>query len=364
MSNNRKKFFDVTKRRRGAVKHAILKYYLGAYFGILGQTSHFGQIIYVDGFSGPGRYCAVDGTVEDGSPIVAINAVIDHMHFNNFNKPISMFFIEANEEYAAQLKVYIAEIMKSKQIDEDKLSVEICNGQFDECMNIILDEFKGCPMLVFADPFGIKSVPMDLMRRIVDRPLTELFLNVMFSSAIRWVNSPNYNNTFNKFLDEENCEWKTTVLRDTNKTESFIRYYVKKLTEGDRKLYHHVFGMKDQQNRSIYQLVFVTQHFKALTAMKAAMINNSQETEKFVYSEFMEKFPINKLSKTQIMEILIPKIKETFDVINGANIARFVWEETPFIFNLKNELKKKFRQFIVEDSRRFDEIIFDFAKSM
>lgn len=367
MSNNSENFFNGTKRGRGGVKHSILKYYLGAYFGCLGQTSYFDQLIYVDGFSGPGGYVAEDGTVEDGSPIVAIKVVIEHVHKNNFNKPIKMYFIEAKEEYANQLNHNINQIKRDKQIDENKFIIKIMNGQFDQLMNVILDEVEDtrCPMLVFADPFGIKSVPMDLMRRIVTRPVTELFLNVMFSSAIRWVNSPKYNDAFKIFLGEENSEWKTTVLKNNeNKTESFIRYYVQKLTQ-DRR-YHHVFGMKDQRNKHIYQLVYVTQYFKALIAMKRAMIKNSQESEKFVYSEFMEKHPINKLSDTQIRQIITQKIKEEFNgfEVYGRDIDRFVWEHTPFIFNLKKELKKDLEQFIAKKSGKFEEIFFKFAPSM
>ena len=46
------------------VKHAILRKYLGAWFGIMGRTNP--RIIYIDGFCGPGRY--IGG--EDGSPIL------------------------------------------------------------------------------------------------------------------------------------------------------------------------------------------------------------------------------------------------------------------------------------------------------
>lgn len=234
-------------------------------------------------------------------------------------------------------------------------------------MTCILDEFEDtrCPMLVFADPFGIKYVPMELMRRVVNRPVTELFLNVMFSSAIRWVNSSKHNNAFNEFLDEENCDWKKTVFKDDeNKTESFIRYYVEKLIEHEH-IYHHIFGMKDNRNRHIYQLVYTTKHFNALITMKTAMINNSQETNRFVYSEFIENNPergLSKMTKEDIKMKLVEMIKEKFkgEIVHGRTITRFVWEDTPFIFNLKVELKKEFKKFVVNQTNQFGEMIFNF----
>lgn len=50
-----------------AAKHTILRNYLGAWFGILGQR--FSHILYIDGFCGPGRYQGE----EVGSPIIALD---------------------------------------------------------------------------------------------------------------------------------------------------------------------------------------------------------------------------------------------------------------------------------------------------
>lgn len=255
----------------------------------------------------------------------------------------------------------------NNRVEQNKIIVEIFNGQFDELMGGILDQFENtrCPMLVFADPFGIKGVPMDLMRRVVNRPLTELFMNVMFSTVNRWVKCPSYNELCNKFLGEENCEWKTTVLRGGNKVESFITYYVEKLTQGQEYLFHHKFGIKDKRNINIYQFVFVTGYFQAWTDVKGAMINNSQETETYVYSEFTDqKLSVNnKLSKAQIRERVIKKIKIKFNgkKASGRDIAYFVWKDTPYKFNLKVELKKDLKKFIKKKNSKFDEILFDFT---
>lgn len=47
-------------------KHEILRRYLGAWFGILGQK--IPRIVYIDGFCGPGEYeCG-----EPGSPLIAL----------------------------------------------------------------------------------------------------------------------------------------------------------------------------------------------------------------------------------------------------------------------------------------------------
>ena len=51
-------------------KITILKSYLNAWFRIMGLTKHNQEILYIDGFSGPGKYT----NYAEGSPVAALNA--------------------------------------------------------------------------------------------------------------------------------------------------------------------------------------------------------------------------------------------------------------------------------------------------
>lgn len=53
-------------------KHEILKRYLQRWFPILNK--YHGRIIYIDGFSGPGRYTGG----ELGSPLIALDVAATH----------------------------------------------------------------------------------------------------------------------------------------------------------------------------------------------------------------------------------------------------------------------------------------------
>src|SRR5689334_3692690 len=99
-------FFEKSKRNRGRVKHELLRYYLGAYLGILGQSksSSIKTIIYVDGFAGPGSYQKEDGTSEDGSPLVALKSAVKHRLHDNFVNPIKMIFIDNNQKNIENLE--------------------------------------------------------------------------------------------------------------------------------------------------------------------------------------------------------------------------------------------------------------------
>lgn len=173
-------FFEDTKRERGEVKHAILKYYMGAFLGRMGQYDVFDQVIYVDGFAGPGEY-SNHGNTEDGLPLVAIKALIGHMHFNKLNK-VFMYFIEYDLKHFKKLETILKKLQSAESIDPEKVSLIPMHGKFVDKMKEILDkhasdgEYGWSPMLVFADPFGMKDVPFNIIQHILNRDFTDLLM--------------------------------------------------------------------------------------------------------------------------------------------------------------------------------------------
>jgi three-Cys-motif partner protein len=69
-------------------KHGILKSYFDAWTAILSRSTRSSELLFVDGFAGPGEY--TNG--EPGSPIVALNAVLNHTA--NLPKPVRFVVID------------------------------------------------------------------------------------------------------------------------------------------------------------------------------------------------------------------------------------------------------------------------------
>ena len=69
-------------------KHGILKSYLDAWTAILSRATRSPELLFVDAFAGPGEY----SNGEPGSPIVALNSVLNHT--GNLPKPVRFLFIE------------------------------------------------------------------------------------------------------------------------------------------------------------------------------------------------------------------------------------------------------------------------------
>ena len=79
-------------------KHRVLREYLKAWLPILGQTQ--GRIIFLDGFAGPGEY----ERGEKGSPIIALNAFLEHSARNKMTAEVKFVFIEKHEGRAEHLR--------------------------------------------------------------------------------------------------------------------------------------------------------------------------------------------------------------------------------------------------------------------
>jgi three-Cys-motif partner protein len=77
-------------------KHEILKLYLQRWFPIL--NTYHQRVIYVDGFSGPGRYKGG----EPGSPLIALELAVNHM--KTLKGEIVFRFVDEREDRIAHLR--------------------------------------------------------------------------------------------------------------------------------------------------------------------------------------------------------------------------------------------------------------------
>ena len=77
-------------------KHYILKRYLEAWAPILLQRGLNKGVLYIDGFAGPGEYIGK----EPGSPIIAMDSLVNHVLRSHFQGRIVFYFIEQMKERA------------------------------------------------------------------------------------------------------------------------------------------------------------------------------------------------------------------------------------------------------------------------
>ena len=92
-----------------AAKHRILQNYLYAWLPIMSKYN--GRLVYVDGFAGPGVY--EDG--EPGSPIIALNAYLDHAYRDRIDAELVYVFIEEDRARVNGRKKEIADLLSAPE---------------------------------------------------------------------------------------------------------------------------------------------------------------------------------------------------------------------------------------------------------
>lgn len=169
-----------------AAKHQILRWYLQAWFPILGKYN--GRIVYFEGFAGPGEY---EGA-EPGSPLVALDVALEqHAHLR---KEVVFYLVEANEEREGHLR----ELIQKRKEDglPEGFSFEVRRAEFASEFAAMLDDLdtKGlalAPTFAFIDPFGFKGLPMALIHRLLGHKGTEAFINFPVNPVNRFIEHPN-----------------------------------------------------------------------------------------------------------------------------------------------------------------------------
>ena len=165
-----------------AAKHEILRRYLSAWFPILG--TYHGRIVYIDGFSGPGRY----RKGEPGSPLIALDVATKQRTATAGE--IVFWFVEERDDRLAHLKQELAKIAIPAHF-----KVTADSGRFDEKFESVLESMEVggqqiAPTFAFIDPFGFSGIPFALIDRLLRQSRCEAFITFMVDAINRFLEHP------------------------------------------------------------------------------------------------------------------------------------------------------------------------------
>ena len=245
-------------------KHLVLENYLKAWFPILGMGNRNDRILFVDGFAGPGKY--EDGA--EGSPVVAMRVLAKHPA--EIKAEVVFFFIERKPDRADYLKLLVAQWRPRLPATA---KVHVREGSFDASMTDVLDELevrgrKMAPALVMIDPFGVKGMPMSVIRRIMANRSCEVYLSFMWEAMNRFVSQPEFEPSMDELFGSG--EWRRARnLAGGERRDFLYGLYQKQLREAGAKqvVQFHLFA----GNRLKYSVFFGTRHPLGSDRMKQAI---------------------------------------------------------------------------------------------
>ena len=245
-------------------KHLVLEHYLNAWFPILGQGGWNRRIVFVDGFAGPGEY--EDG--EEGSPVVAMRVLAEHSA--RIKAEVVFFFIEKEHARAEHLREVVADW--EPRLPEN-VTVDVLTGSFDESMTDVLDALdeqgqQMAPAFVMIDPFGVKGLPMEVIRRILANSSCEVYVSFMWETMKRFVTEPELEASLDELFGSG--DWRPARQLTGNARKDFLHgLYRQKLQEAGAKqvVHFHLFARSGLK----YSIFFGTGHTKGSDRMKKAI---------------------------------------------------------------------------------------------
>jgi len=251
-------------------KHIILRKYLNAW--LPKQTKWNDRVIICDGFAGPGVY----KNGEDGSPIIALKAFLEHSHKEHISAEIIYLFIELESDRFECLEQVLARFGERLP---DNVKIRKYNDDYDSALSGILDHMDDssqsiAPTFAFIDPFGIKGVSLNTIKRLMAHKGCEVFVNFMTTSLQRFLATKEFESHSDAFFG---CsDWRDALPLSGEARENALRMlYQQRLVDKDgvAAKYVRFFTMKNEKNTTIYDLFFATNHEMGIDAMKAAMWN-------------------------------------------------------------------------------------------
>ena len=305
-------------------KHEILRRYLQAWIPILIQGG-FPQVLYIDGFAGPGRY----SKGEEGSPVIAIRAALER---RDLIKGIAFLFIERHEDRAAVLE----ECLKGLSIPPN-FRTKVAGGKtfeeaFEELKQFYITRGRNLPpTFAFIDPFGWKGVPFSVVEFILNQPSCEVFITFMYEEINRFIGHDDQVENFNSFFGTE--AWREGISLPTpeKRKRFFHDLYLHQLKTKAHAKYARSFQMKNESGTTDYYLFYATNSILGLKKMKEAMWK-VDETGEFSFSDATDPKQLLLFTKEPRYEILSKQIQDYFRnrEVKCAEVEEFVVAETPF----------------------------------
>lgn len=306
-------------------KHEILKRYLRAWMPILSQGG-FPEVMYVDGFAGPGRY----SRGEDGSPLIALRAALDRRE--QISATIRFVFIEKDRERARMLEEVVGDV------DEPaNFRVDVVGGEsFEAAFGKILDwyETRGPrqpPIFAFIDPFGWSGIPFSIVRRVMGYRSCEVLVTFMYEEINRFLGHPDQEGNFDAFFGT--TDWRQGArLAGPRKRNRFLHdLYLRQLREDAGAGYVRSFEMRNEKDLTDYYLFHATNNILGLKRMKEAMWM-VDDTGEFSFSDATDPDQLVLLEKRPRFELLSRQVCDRFGgrIASVKEVEEFVVAETAF----------------------------------
>jgi len=252
-----------------AAKHEILRQYLNAWFPILGSQHE--RVVFLDGFAGPGIY----GRGEPGSPIIALQTLLEHRFFPAMTCQFVFFFLENREDRYDSLVEQLAAFTHTRGGLPRNVTVVHQQTTFEEAASSLVDSLQVqrasvAPTFAFIDPLGFKGAPIELISRLLAFDRCEVFFNFMYNRVNQFLGASRIAAQLDALFGTR--DYLQACDLDGAPRKQFLHdLYRRQLHDVAGFTYVRSFEMVTRDGHTAYFLFYGTRNLKGLRAMKDAM---------------------------------------------------------------------------------------------
>ncbi len=338
-------------------KITILEAYLQAWFQIMGRSMSGVDILYMDGFAGPGEYT----NYKKGSPVAALDAAKTALALSEHQwkaGTIHCTFIESDEKRFEHLQQVVGRLETSKRVKVHLIPKSFSDG-IAQLKAEIPRAFSGAfPLFVFIDPFGATGAPFSVVADILKSPCSEVLINFDADGIVRIYKAEDRANS-TALLDGifGNHDWEAGLegITDFNALcRQVLHLYKLSLRRLPNVRYTFAFEMRTHAKSLNYYLVFASQHYLGLEKMKEAM-KKVDQTGTYQFSDaHVDQYRAFRFDEPgDYSPLLFARFQEK--TVRYEELRDFALNETPFT-NPKSMLKELERRDLVtvvaSDSKR------------
>lgn len=241
-------------------KHRVLRGYFDAWYPIM--LSIFPRLTVLEGYAGPGVYTKD----EDGSPVIALQALVERAELLDGGRTVRFVFIEERQDRLEKLNEVIGQ--RFPRLPRG-ITVDYHHGPCERIWEVALDQADawGMPIFTNLDPFG-PGVPYALIERLGGNKSSEVLVTFMSDWLRRFWSLEELDDGDVQFGSKS---WRRVgELDDPVEKELFlVEEYRTTLARAGFSL-TIPFKLTDEGGRSFY-LIFGTSHRRGLERMKDSM---------------------------------------------------------------------------------------------
>lgn len=245
-------------------KHHVLKAYLERRLVIMGQPGGFPKLVVVDGFAGPGRYAKG----EKGSPLIMLDALLDHGHRARINAEVRYIFIE---QHQARYEHLVRELAQYGKLPTGISATAYCD-RFDVQMDRLMDQLGPDPPPIFAfiDPFGLSDNSIEVTSRVLGYRGCEVLSYLPMYHIARLISQKVFESHLDNLFGDRG--WvEARAIRGLQERIAFLRELFEAELRKTCTWTTHFEILNEKASNSGYYLFFGTRHELGFVKMKEAM---------------------------------------------------------------------------------------------